>query len=129
MRTFACVLLFAAPVMADDSTIARLAGVSFTVANVDKARQFYTELLGLEETFVLEGPDGKIQSVFFKVNDDQFLEFSPGDVESFRFDRVTLLASDLRDVVALLKKSGVTPSAPTKGADGTQFITIRDPDR
>lgn len=87
MRIFVCILLFATPLLADESKITRLAGVSFTVANLDKARQFYTELLGLQEAFTLEGQSDKTQSVFFKVNDDQYLEFSPGEVENFRLDR------------------------------------------
>ncbi len=122
-------LLIAGPAFADDSPITRLAGVSFTVANLEKARQFYGELLGLKEAFVLDDAGGKTTSVFFRINDDQFLEFSPGDVEGFRLDRVSLLVDDLQGMAARLKNSGIQPSDPAKSADGSEFITIRDPDR
>jgi catechol 2,3-dioxygenase-like lactoylglutathione lyase family enzyme len=122
-------MLVTTSLLADESPITRLAGVSFTVADLDKANQFYTELMGLKEAFRLQGPDGKTQSISFRINDDQFLEFSAGDVENFRFDRVTLLVTDLQRVAAVLKKSGIAPSEPAKSADGAESITIRDPDR
>src|SRR5262245_8376078 len=129
MRIAICLLLIATPVLADDPTITRLAGVSFTVADLDEAKQFYTDVLGFEQAFDLKDPASKLQSVFFKVNDDQYLEFSAGDVENFRLDRVTLLATDLPTVAAALKKQGISSGEPTKGPDGNESFTIRDPDR
>src|SRR5438477_191847 len=129
MRIMILLLLVAAPAFADDAAITRLAGVSFTVADLDKARQFYADILGLEEAFDLKDSAGKAQSAFFKVNDDQYLEFSPGEVENFRLDRVTLLATDLQRVAAALKKQGISAGEPAKSADGNESFTIRDPDR
>src|SRR5262245_14102026 len=129
MRTAICLLLIATPVLADDPAVTRLAGVSFTVADLDKAKQFYTDVLGFEQAFDLKDSAGKTQSVFLKVNDDQFLEFSRGDVENFRLDRVTLLATDLPAVAAALKKQGIATGDPAKGPDGNESFTIRDPDR
>lgn len=129
MRMVLCLLILAVPALAADAPIARLGGVSFTVADLEKARQFYAELFGLEEAFDLKDASGRIQSVFFKVNDDQYLEFSPGEVENFRLDRVTLLASDLKGVAAALKKQGIAAGEPATGADGSEYFSIRDPDR
>jgi catechol 2,3-dioxygenase-like lactoylglutathione lyase family enzyme len=129
MRTVLCILLMAVPALAEDSLVTRLGGVSFTVANLDKARQFYGDLLGLEEAFDLKDTSGKVQSVFIKVNDDQYLEFSPGDVESFRLDRVTLLIGDLDRVATALKKQGIATGEVAKGHDGNQAFAIHDLDR
>src|SRR5438477_7156672 len=70
-RMFLGAVLVAAPVFADEVPIARLASVRFAVANLDKARQFYTELLGFEEAFGLKDDGGQVESALFKVNDDQ----------------------------------------------------------
>src|SRR5438477_10744023 len=129
MRIMILLLLVAAPAFAEDAAITRLAGVSFTVADLEKARQFYTDILGLEEAFDLEDAGGKTQAAFFKVNDDQYLEFSPGDIENFRLDRVTLLATDLQSVAVALKKQGIATSEPAKTSDGNESFTVRDPDR
>lgn len=129
MRTLVCVLLLAASAWAEEAPVTRLGGVSFTVASLDKARQFYTELLGLEEAFDLKDAEGRPQSAFFKVNDDQFLEFSPGDVENFRLDRVTLVASNLAAVAAALRKQGIPTTEPMLGPDGCECFSIHDPDR
>ena len=72
------------PALAEDHLVTRLAGVSFKVADLEKARQFYTGILGLEEAFDLKDSNGVVQSIFFKVNDDQYLEFSSGAPEKFR---------------------------------------------
>src|SRR3954468_19091749 len=96
MRSILCFLILASPAIAQDAVVMRLAGVSFTVADTAKARQFYTELLGFDEAFELKDAGGKPNSVFFKVNDDQYLEFAPGDVDGFRLDRLMLLAPDLQ---------------------------------
>jgi len=81
MRTIIRLLLSATAALAQDIPITRLAGASFKVADLEKARQFYTGNLGLEEAFDLKDSSGAIQSVFYKVNDDQYLEFSPGAAE------------------------------------------------
>lgn len=129
MRAILCLFILAAPAIAQEGTVTRLAGVSFTVTDLEKARQFYSELFGLEEAFNLKDAGGKVQSVFFKVNDDQYLEFSPGEVDGFRLDRVTLLARDLNGAAEALKKQGIAASEPSQGADGSAFFSIRDPDR
>jgi catechol 2,3-dioxygenase-like lactoylglutathione lyase family enzyme len=127
--TILCFLILAAPAASQDAVVTRLAGASFTVADIAKARQFYTELLGFEEAFDLKDASGKPNSAFFKVNDDQYLEFSPGEVEGFRLDRVMLLSPDLQKARTALTKPGIATGETTKAADGTEYFTVRDPDR
>ncbi len=129
MRFAVFLVLFTVPAIADDAAVTRLAGVSFTVADLDKGRQFYKDVFGLEEAFDVKDAAGKTQSVFFKINDDQFLEFSPGEVENYRLDRVTLLTTDLKASAAALRKQGIAAGETAKGPDGSDSFTIRDPDR
>ena len=72
--------------LAQDQLVTRLAGESFKVADLEKARQFYAGILGLEEAFDLKDSNGVVQSIFFKVNDDQYLEFSSGAPEKFQLN-------------------------------------------
>jgi len=129
MRSVLYFLLLASPVVAQDAVVTRLAGASFTVADIAKARQFYTELLGFDEAFDLKDASGKPNSVFFKVNDDQYLEFAPGDVDGFRLDRLMLLSPDLQKTRTALTKRGISVSETAKAPDGTEYFTVRDPDR
>jgi catechol 2,3-dioxygenase-like lactoylglutathione lyase family enzyme len=136
MRTILYLLLVATPALAQETGITRLSSVSFTVADFAKARQFYKDILGLEEVFDLKHSDGTIQTAFFKINDEQYLEFSSGNIENFRLDRVTFLTSDqspvataLVPVVSSLGKRGIKPGPIAKSAEGNMYLAIRDPDR
>jgi catechol 2,3-dioxygenase-like lactoylglutathione lyase family enzyme len=117
------------PVLAQDHLVTRLAGVSFKVADLEKARQFYTGILGLEEAFDLKDANGMVQSVFFKVNDDQYLEFSSGAPEKFELEHLSFLSPDLKKSAAILSKEGIIPGKITRSSDGNLFFTIKDPDQ
>ena len=129
MRTVICLLLAAAAASAEDSPVTRLAGVTFKIADLEKTRQFYTGMLGLEEAFDIKDSSGALQSVFFKVNDDQYLEFSPGAPKDFQMEHVSFLTTDLKKAGAMLQKLGVTPGKTAKSADGNSYFAIQDPDQ
>src|SRR5579864_4811121 len=124
MRTIISLLLIVAAAPAQDVPIKRLAGASFKVADLEKARQFYTGILGLEEAFDLTDSSGAIQSLFFKVNDDQYLEFSPGTAENFHLEHVSILTADLKKMGTILEKRGLAPGKPAKSADGNTYLAI-----
>src|SRR6202034_259857 len=115
--------------LAQDQLVTRLAGESFKVADLEKARQFYAGILGLEEAFDLKDSNGVVQSIFFKVNDDQYLEFSSGAPEKFQLEHLSFLSSDLKKSAAILSKEGIVPGKITRAGDGNQFFTIKDPDQ
>ena len=58
MRTFFCFLLplslLTTATRGAEPAVTRLAGVTFQIADLDKARQFYTNIFGLEEAFDLK---------------------------------------------------------------------------
>jgi catechol 2,3-dioxygenase-like lactoylglutathione lyase family enzyme len=101
----------------------------FHSAALEKARQFYTGVLGLEEAFDLKDSSGAIQSVFFKVNDDQYLEFSPGAAETFHLEHVSILTADLKKMGAILETRGLAPGEPARSADGNTYLAIKDSDQ
>ena len=117
------------PALAQDHLATRVAGESFKVADLEKARQFYAGILGLEEAFDLKDSNGVVQSIFFKVNDDQYLEFSSGAPEKFQLEHLSLLSPDLKKSAAILRKEGIMPGKITRSGDGNLFFTIKDPDQ
>src|SRR5215813_3633870 len=94
---------------AEKSRIQRIAGTRIVVADLEKTRKFYTGLLGLEEAFDLKNDKGDVTSVFFKVNDEQYLEFATGEVEGFRMEHLAFLTPDLRAAAADLRRQGISP--------------------
>ncbi len=60
MRTILCILSLLSAALAEEFPVTRLAGVSFKVADLEKTRQFYTGILGLEEAFDLKDASGAV---------------------------------------------------------------------
>jgi len=58
--------------------IVGIAGITFRVSDLDKARHYYQSVLGFPEAFALKDAKGSIASAFFKINDDQYVELVPG---------------------------------------------------
>jgi catechol 2,3-dioxygenase-like lactoylglutathione lyase family enzyme len=131
MRVIVCFLLLmgTAGAQAQEPPLTRLAGASFQVADLEKARQFYGGVLGLEEAFDLKDSSGAVRSVFFKANDDQYLEFSPGAPDGFRLEHISLLTSNLRAMAAYLRERGITPGKTAKSPDGNTYFAIQDPNQ
>lgn len=123
-------LLSSAPGAAEQLPIARLAQVSFRVADLQKARQFYGDVMGFEETFQVKDAQDQLLALYFKVNDDQYLAFFPSDAgdENFRLDRFSLLTPDIKRAHDMLRKRNLAPGDIHRGDDGNQRFSLSDPD-
>jgi catechol 2,3-dioxygenase-like lactoylglutathione lyase family enzyme len=119
--------LTAGAVLAQDQPVSRLACVSIQVADLAKTRQFYGDFLGFKEAFDLRDARGEVRSAFFKVNDDQYLEFSVGAPAGYRLEHISLLSPDLKKSAALLLARGITPGPMRKSADGSSYFTLKNP--
>jgi catechol 2,3-dioxygenase-like lactoylglutathione lyase family enzyme len=113
-----------------DLPIAGLAGITFRVSDLDKARRYYSGVLGFAEAFTLKDAAGRVASVFFKVNDDQFVEVIPGLAPggSNRQARVVFQSSDLNRLREIYSTRGLSPSAISRGPDGNPVFRIIGPD-
>jgi len=107
-----------------------LAGITFRVSDLDKARRYYHDVLGFAEAFTLKDATGDVASVFFKVNDDQFVEIVPGLAAGNikRQVRVIFQSSDLNRLHAIYTARGLGPSAIIKGPDGNPVFRVIGPD-
>jgi catechol 2,3-dioxygenase-like lactoylglutathione lyase family enzyme len=77
MKSLAGLILLCGIACAEDLPLLGLAHVSIRVSDLEKARAFYGGVLGLEEAFDIPRDDGVLVA-YFKVNDHQFIEISPG---------------------------------------------------
>ena len=112
-----------------DLPILGLAGITFRSSNLDKARGYYQGVLGFQEAFSLKDASGATASIFFKVNDDQYVEVIPGlkPGELRRIARVTVLSSDLQKLHRIYTERGANPSPIRTGPDGNPVFRVAAP--
>ncbi|MDX2032429.1 MAG: VOC family protein [Blastocatellia bacterium] len=129
--------LFCTAVSATTGAIApkrpRLQGVAHMavyVSDVEKARGFYRDFLGYQEPYELKNADGSLSMTFFKVNEDQYIEVSPGlKPGQDRLNHIALQTDDAEGLRAWLTARGVkTPERANKVRIGNTSFNVRDAD-
>jgi lactoylglutathione lyase len=130
MFAMAIVMTLATRAFAQDVPVVGIANVTFKVSDLSKARSYYQGVLGLLEAFQIKDAAGKTISVYFKVNDDQFIEVAPNlkPGELVRQARVAFESSDLEKLHSLYAERGLNPSRIEKGPDGNPVFRIVDPE-
>jgi catechol 2,3-dioxygenase-like lactoylglutathione lyase family enzyme len=115
---------------AGDIPLVGIASITFRATDLDRARRYYQGVLGLPEAFTTSDSAGRVASVYFKVNDDQFVEIMPGLARGAtnREIRVTFQSSDLNRLRDLYTGRGLSPTPITRGADGNPAFRIVGPD-
>lgn len=107
-----------------------VAGITFRVSNLERARRYYEGVLGLPEAFTLKDDAGRVSSIFFKVNDDQYVELvpglSPGGLN--RQVRVLIQSFDLKRLHDIYTARGLNPSTITSGPDGNPVFRVVGPE-
>ena len=110
---------------ADRPKITAIANIALRVDNLENARGFYSQVLGLAEAITT--PDLS----YFKVNDRQFVEISPtlqGESQD-RLMHIGFETSDARKLRDYLAGKGVeVPAKIGKDAEGNRSFTVKDPD-
>lgn len=137
LKTICFLLLFSMislPVYAqkiERPKILGIAHVSFKVSDINKAREFYGNLLGYEEAFTYYNNNGSIWISFFKVNDRQYIEITP-DLKPDQADRLNhfcLETDDLEMMRKYLQSKGIkVPDSLHIGKDRNLHLTVPDPD-
>lgn len=110
-------------VTAAELPITGLGYVRYKVSDVEKARAFYTGVLGYEAAFEQNGV------VAFQINDSQFVEIAGGlGDEDERLDQVAFEVSDLYTMRVELNRRGVPAPIPQTTPAGDRAIAVNDPD-
>src|SRR5438128_2648519 len=120
MRRVLLFVLLSCFLCAEDLPITGISHVGFKVSNLEKARSFYTGVLGYEEAFALKDAAGKTTLAFFKVNDDQYIEISPSlkPDDADRFTHLAFVTTDLDKLRRMLAERGFQPGEKKTGRDG-----------
>jgi catechol 2,3-dioxygenase-like lactoylglutathione lyase family enzyme len=107
-----------------------IAGITFRVSDLDKARRYYQGVLGFPEAFSLKDVQGRVASIFFKVNDDQYVEVVPGLAAGAinRQARIIFQSSDLTRLHAIYSARALNPTPISKGPDGNPVFGVIGPD-
>lgn len=130
MKTITCILLtISSTLIAQTRAIKGLAGVSIRISNLEKTRQFYAGILGLTEAFDLKDASGNVQRAFFKVNDDQYLEFCSGAQDKFQLQDVSFGVQSLKATAVELQRESVPYEGPIKSPDGSIRLRVEDTDK
>src|SRR5713226_6301355 len=112
-----------------------IVGVSHIGLNTDDleaSRKFYTGMLGFEEAFSMNKPDGSLMLTNFKVNDQQFIQVFP-ELKSPTQDRLNHICfetTDAEQLRAYMASKGVAevPGKLDLQKNGTLGFEVHDPD-
>jgi len=114
--------------------ITQVGHTAYFVQDIEAARQYYCERLGLEEAFQLHKDDGTLWIVYLKAGKGTFIElfptsgFEPSDA-NVSYRHLCLLVDDMEATVAEMKARGVKfTSEINQGKDGNTQAWTRDPD-
>jgi lactoylglutathione lyase len=95
------------------------------------ARQFYTGLLGFQESFSLNKPDGSLMLTYFKINDHQYIELFPKlkDPKEDRLIDIAFETTRAEWMRSYLASKGVkVPDKVHPEEDGSLSFEVTDPD-
>jgi catechol 2,3-dioxygenase-like lactoylglutathione lyase family enzyme len=134
-----CLFLLRASILnsADSSqpvTRAAIVGVAHIGLNTDDvagARKFYTGVLGFEEPFHLDKPDGSLALTYFKVNDHQYIEVFPElkQPDQERLNHICFETTNAEQLRQYLASKGIeVPDKLASMRDGNHGFEFRDPD-
>jgi len=120
-------VLAASPAFAQPKrpAIVGVAEIGLKVTDAAEARKFYGQGLGFAEVFQVG------QSTYFKVNDHQYIQVTPGlkDDSEDRLVRVAFETANVRQLRDYLAGKGVTvPDKVAPNAEGDLSFTVNDPE-
>lgn len=112
--------------------IVGVAHIGLKTDDMAAARKFYTGVLGFQEPFSLNNPDGTLMLTYFKVNDHQYIEVFPTlkDPKEDRLSHISFETTDAEQLREYLASKGV--QVPDKleedRLDHDRGFDVTDPD-
>jgi catechol 2,3-dioxygenase-like lactoylglutathione lyase family enzyme len=108
-----------------------VAHIGLRTDDLEAARKFYTNILGFQEPFSINQPDGKLMLTYFKVNDHQYIEVYPDlkDPSQERLSHIAFETADAEQLRDYLASRGIkVPAQLAPGLDGNLSLEVQDPD-
>lgn len=114
---------------ASQTTLAGIAHVAIRVADLSRSQVFY-QTLGFEAPFSMAS-NGKPTQVFFKVNDDQFIELYPQHTpaQPLGFMHVCFQSADLPSLYSAYVARGLSPTPVKRAGAGNLLFTLQGPEQ
>ncbi len=113
-------------------SIVGVAHIGLRTDNMAAARKFYGDILGYQEPFSLNKPDGSgLMLTYFKVNDHQYIEVFPElqDAKQDRLSHISFETTDAKALRAYLAEKGVkVPDKLGPRLDRDLGFDVQDPD-
>lgn len=139
LSLFTAILLSAAAVHSPAQSAATvrpaitgISHVGYFVSDLNKSIAFWHDLLGFDEYFHLDKPDGQVRIAFIKINDHQHIELfneaSPDPPN--RMSHICFTVSNVEQMRAYLRSKGfnIKPGHGGKTRTGDYAFEIKDPD-
>ena len=107
-----------------------VAHLAVFVSDLSKARAFYGDFLGLEESFTLPQADGSVEIAFVKINDRQWIElFNRPSAGEGQLNHIAIYTDDADRMRDYLAARGIAvPPRVGKGRTGNKNFMVKDPD-
>jgi lactoylglutathione lyase len=130
MKSILLILVCGNLFAAENLPISGISHAGFRVADLEKTRAFYTGVLGFQQAFDQKDATGKTTLAVFKINEDEFLEFSPSVPAGTqdRFTHIAFLTDKLESLRQAVGSLGFNPPELRTGHDRTRNFSIKDPD-
>jgi lactoylglutathione lyase len=112
----------------DDLPLLGVAHMGIAVSDIDKARLFYHDVLGLDMGFDLIKPDLTLFLQYYKVNDHQYLEVYPTLAPDaiVRETHVAFYTDNIEKLHQMMDARGLNPTpVKTSHWDGNQSFDLR----
>ena len=110
--------------------ITGVAHIAVFSGDIAKSREFYNGLLGYQEPFLLNNPDGSLSLTFVKVNERQYIEIFPErQPGTDRLNHISLETDDIEGMRSYLASRGVkVPPKANRARIGNLSFNVVDPD-
>lgn len=130
----ACTVLLSASALAQTPApppplLAGIAHVAIRVADLTRSQVFY-QSLGFQAPFSMSS-GGKPAQVFFKVNDEQFIELYPqhSPAQPLGFMHVCFQSTDLPSLYSAYVARGLSPTPVKRAGAGNLLFTLQGPEQ
>jgi catechol 2,3-dioxygenase-like lactoylglutathione lyase family enzyme len=112
--------------------ITGVAGFAAKVSDMAEAKNFYSNVLGLDEAFTIKNPVGGTDLTTYKINEKQYVYVAPDLKDPATENRLLFVSFETDDAKALrtyLSSKGVdVPKAVTPDPEGNLSLMVKDPE-
>jgi len=124
----AAILIQQAIAQNNNPGVIQLNHVGIAVDDVDESIEFYTQTLGFEEAFRVDGDDGQLRLAYLRVSDTTFLELAPANAERpAGMTHFGIQVADVAAVKAMFERRGATATDVFTGFTKASLSNVYDP--